>query len=221
MIELARILVDFGLETRFQRLVGITGTQEIGVADEKTLFVVVGVDEPAGDTLGAVGSDIAGLGMEYINPVDLDPDPPILGLQDVDIGLPEDDEQVTLSSVLQVVRHVQVGVHAGLENGDLAKLAELGGMGFVVERTCNQHIEASIPGFPRRLNGRQQQRNQDPNDGNHDKKFDELRAAAAELRLALQGYNGVMDVNDSFRAGKQEVQLALLPEALTLHKEAA
>ncbi len=48
------------------------------------------------------------------------------------------------------------------------------------------------------------------------KKFDELRAAASELRLALQGYNGVMDVSDSFRAGKQEVQLALLPEARNL-----
>ena len=48
------------------------------------------------------------------------------------------------------------------------------------------------------------------------KKFDELRAAAAELRMALQGYNGVMDVTDSFRAGKQEVQLALLPEARNL-----
>jgi multidrug efflux pump subunit AcrB len=48
------------------------------------------------------------------------------------------------------------------------------------------------------------------------KNFDELRAAASELRLALQGYNGVMDVSDSFRAGKQEVQLALLPEARNL-----
>ncbi|MDH3993930.1 MAG: efflux RND transporter permease subunit, partial [Gammaproteobacteria bacterium] len=48
------------------------------------------------------------------------------------------------------------------------------------------------------------------------KDFDELRTAAAELRTALQGYNGVIDVSDSFRAGKQEVQLALLPEARNL-----
>ena len=48
------------------------------------------------------------------------------------------------------------------------------------------------------------------------KKFDELRSAAAELRAALQGYSGVQDVTDSFRAGKQEVQLALLPEARNL-----
>ncbi len=48
------------------------------------------------------------------------------------------------------------------------------------------------------------------------KNFDELRNTAAELRAVLQGYNGVMDVTDTFRAGKQEVQLSLLPEARNL-----
>ena len=48
------------------------------------------------------------------------------------------------------------------------------------------------------------------------KDFNQLRDAAAELRAALQGYNGVMDVSDSFRGGKQEVQLTLLPEARNL-----
>jgi multidrug efflux pump subunit AcrB len=48
------------------------------------------------------------------------------------------------------------------------------------------------------------------------KNFNELRDAAAELRLALQTYNGVMDVSDSFRGGKQEVQLTLLPSARNL-----
>jgi multidrug efflux pump subunit AcrB len=48
------------------------------------------------------------------------------------------------------------------------------------------------------------------------KDFDELRSAAAQLRVALQGYNGVLDASDTFRAGKQEVQLTLLPEARNL-----
>lgn len=48
------------------------------------------------------------------------------------------------------------------------------------------------------------------------KSFDELRDAAAQLRVALQTYNGVMDVSDSFRGGKQEVQLELLPGARNL-----
>ena len=42
---------------------------------------------------------------------------------------------------------------------------------------------------------------------------DELVAAAAELRAALATYDGVLDISDSFRAGKQEVRLQLLPEA--------
>ena len=46
--------------------------------------------------------------------------------------------------------------------------------------------------------------------------FDELRSVAAELRVALQGYEGVLDVTDTFRAGKQEVQLSLLPGARNL-----
>jgi multidrug efflux pump subunit AcrB len=46
--------------------------------------------------------------------------------------------------------------------------------------------------------------------------FDELRSAAAEMRAALQNYTGVLDISDTFRAGKQEVQLQLLPEARSL-----
>ena len=48
------------------------------------------------------------------------------------------------------------------------------------------------------------------------KDFDQLRSAAGELRQALQGYSGVIDITDTFRAGKQEVQLRLLPEARSL-----
>jgi len=46
--------------------------------------------------------------------------------------------------------------------------------------------------------------------------FDELRSAAGELRSALQEFAGVIDITDTFRAGKQEVQLQLLPEARSL-----
>jgi len=46
--------------------------------------------------------------------------------------------------------------------------------------------------------------------------FDSLRSVAAELRNRLQHYAGVQDLTDTFRAGKQEVQLQLLPEARPL-----
>ena len=45
---------------------------------------------------------------------------------------------------------------------------------------------------------------------------DQLRAAAVELRAELSRYAGVFDIADSFRAGKQEIKLNLLPEARNL-----
>jgi multidrug efflux pump subunit AcrB len=45
---------------------------------------------------------------------------------------------------------------------------------------------------------------------------EELREAAAYLRSELARYPGVMDLSDSFRAGKQEVKLDILPAAKTL-----
>ena len=43
-----------------------------------------------------------------------------------------------------------------------------------------------------------------------------LRAAAAELRAELARYGGIFDIHDTFRAGKQELRLSLLPEARNL-----
>lgn len=49
----------------------------------------------------------------------------------------------------------------------------------------------------------------------------QLRQAAEELKARLARYPGVIDLSDSYRAGKQEVKLAIKPEAealgLTLH----
>ena len=43
-----------------------------------------------------------------------------------------------------------------------------------------------------------------------------LRNAAEELKYQLTRYPGVFDVSDTFRSGKQEIQLQLLPEARNL-----
>ncbi len=43
-----------------------------------------------------------------------------------------------------------------------------------------------------------------------------LRAAATDVREALEAYEGVVDLSDSFRGGKREVQLAMRPEGETL-----
>ena len=46
--------------------------------------------------------------------------------------------------------------------------------------------------------------------------LDSLRDAARELRHALAEYPGVLDISDSFRGGKQELDLEILPEAEAL-----
>ena len=46
--------VDFGLESRPEGFVGVVGAEEVSVANEEALLVVVGVNEPASDTVGAV-----------------------------------------------------------------------------------------------------------------------------------------------------------------------
>ena len=71
----------------------------------------------------------------------------VLGVEDVDVRLAEDHEQVALAGVLQVLGHVQVGVHAGLEHRDAAELVELGGVGLVVEGAGDQHVEAGVAGL--------------------------------------------------------------------------
>lgn len=51
---LPRLAVDFILEGRLERLVGVAGAEEVRMTDEEALLVVVGVDEPGGDALGSV-----------------------------------------------------------------------------------------------------------------------------------------------------------------------
>jgi multidrug efflux pump subunit AcrB len=46
--------------------------------------------------------------------------------------------------------------------------------------------------------------------------LDELVSAAERLKRALAVYPGVMDLSDSFRGGKQEIELEILPEAEAL-----
>ena len=45
---------------------------------------------------------------------------------------------------------------------------------------------------------------------------EQLRLAAAAIRAELGRYDGVFDITDSFRAGKQEIKLTLLPQARNL-----
>ena len=146
--------IDLGLQGGLEGLVRIVGAQEVGVTDEEGFLVVVGVDEPAGDAVGAVADDFAGLRLEDVHAVDLHLNLAGLavvlgGVEDVDIRLAEDDEEVALAGVLEVLGHVQVGVHARLEHGSAAELVEFSGVGVEVKGAGNQHVKAGVGSLAR------------------------------------------------------------------------
>lgn len=91
------------------------------MAHEEAFFVVVGVDEPTGNAVGAVADHFASLGLEHVHTVDLDAHLAVELGQQSDVGLAKNHEQVALAGVLEVFGHVQVGVHAGLEYGDVRR----------------------------------------------------------------------------------------------------
>lgn len=62
------------------------------MADEEGFFVVVGVDKPAGDAVGAIGADFACVGVEYVYAVYLDLVATIFGVENIDIRFAEDNE---------------------------------------------------------------------------------------------------------------------------------
>src|SRR5262249_50247653 len=117
------------------------------MADEEALLVVVGVDEPAGDALRAVAAHLASLRMKDIYAVDLHLNLATLLREDIDVWLAEDDEEVALAGVLQIIGHVQIGIHARLEHGDASELVEFRGVGVAVEGAGNEHIEVGIAGL--------------------------------------------------------------------------
>ena len=83
------LFVDFCLESSLQSFVGIVGAEEVGLADEETLFVVVVIHEPAGDALGTVTADFARIGMKYIHAIDLYLDLVVFRFEDFNVWLAE------------------------------------------------------------------------------------------------------------------------------------
>ncbi len=90
------VFVDLGLKRDLERLVGVAGAEEVGVADEEALLVVVGVNEPAGDAVGAVAADLAGVGVEDVDAVDLNLDLVVFGGEESMSGSPKMTKRLPL-----------------------------------------------------------------------------------------------------------------------------
>ena len=95
------------------------------MANEEALLVVVGVDEPAGDSVGIVASNLALRGVEDIDAPDFDRDLIVGCVVDPDVRLAEDNEEIPRVRLLQIGRHVKVGIHAGLQNSHPAEFVEV------------------------------------------------------------------------------------------------
>src|SRR5207249_4153459 len=113
--------------------------------DEETLFVVVRVDEPASDAVGAIAADFAGTWVKDIHTIDLHLNLAAFGREKVDVRLAKDDEEIAFAGVLEVLGHVQIGVHPSLEDPDASEFFELRGLRFVADA---QAISTSKPESP-------------------------------------------------------------------------
>ncbi len=137
-------LVDFGFEGRPEGFVRVVGAEEIGMAHEEALLVVVGIDEPAGDAVSAVTADLASVGVEHVDAFDFYLYLTVIRIEDVDVGFAEDDEEVAFAGVFEVAGHVEVGVHARLEDRDPSQLVEVCGVGFVVEGAGDEDVKVGV-----------------------------------------------------------------------------
>ena len=84
--------VDFGLESSLEGFVGVVGAEEVGMADEEAFLVVVGVNEPASDAIGAIATDFSCAGDKDIDALHFHAQSAILLRQEFNVWFAEDDE---------------------------------------------------------------------------------------------------------------------------------
>jgi hypothetical protein len=117
------------------------------VTYKEALHVLVSIDEPTCNAVGSVTDHFAGLWFEDIYSVDSYSNLSVRVGDQVDIWLSKDNEEISLAGVLEILCHMQIGIHPGYENGHVPERVELGGVGFIVECTGDQDIETCISRF--------------------------------------------------------------------------
>ena len=119
------LFVDLRLQRALQRFIRIVRPQKLSMPHEKALFVVVRIHEPARDPIRVVAVNLSRARVEHIHAIHLHPHLAARLIQDRDVRFAEDHEQVALAGALQVVRHVQIGVHAGFQDSDAAHFVDV------------------------------------------------------------------------------------------------
>src|SRR5947208_1369616 len=110
------------------------------VADRRKQNGDEGIELVATSTIAA---DLTCGRMEDVDAFDLDLHLAAVGWQHVNIGLAKDDEEVAFASVLEIVGHMQVGVHACLEHGKSGPSAcqDRAGLHCAAGRPCRSRQE--------------------------------------------------------------------------------
>lgn len=113
VLGITGFFVDFGFEGTFEFVKGLIRSGEVGVADEETLFVVIGIDEPAGDLIRSVAADFSGGGVVDIETFDFNLIFDVFALVELNIRLSEGNEQVAGTGLFeQIFIHWNIVVHA-------------------------------------------------------------------------------------------------------------
>ena len=71
--------------------------------------------------------------LEHVHAMYLHLNLSVLHIRDLNVRLAENHKKVSFAGVLQIAGHVQVGIHASLENGDAAQFGKVCGVRVVVE----------------------------------------------------------------------------------------
>ncbi len=103
VLGITGFFVDFGFEGTFEFVKGLIRSGEVGVADEETLFVVIGIDEPAGDLIRSVAADFSGGGVVDIETFDFNLIFDVFALVELNIRLSEGNEQVAGTGLFEQI----------------------------------------------------------------------------------------------------------------------
>jgi hypothetical protein len=102
------------------------------MANKETFLVVVGVDEPVGDSIDVIGNDLPSIGVEYIDSPYMHPNLIVCGVFSFNVRFAEDDKKIALAVI------VEIGVHPGLEDFYFFQLFKFRCMGLVNEPPCSE-----------------------------------------------------------------------------------
>jgi hypothetical protein len=117
------------------------------VADKEALLIV-GVDEPQRDRVGAARFDLAGLRLEDIDAFDPDPDPVVGSI--AMSGSPKTTNRLPAPVFFNSPAMCRSGFMRALDR-DAADPLELGGVGVEIEGAGDHHIEPRVGRLARRV----------------------------------------------------------------------